>query len=81
MQQQNTRSLESLSWFCHLCGVLSIFIGMTVSLMNLINRDFFHIQSGLFIFASGYALIKISAKITQILNSERANDAPRQFSS
>jgi len=71
MQQQNARSLESLSWFCHLCGVLSVFIGMSVTLMNLINRDFFHIQSGLFIFASGYALIKISTKIMLIVNSER----------
>jgi hypothetical protein len=71
MQQQNARSLESLSWICHLCGLLSVFIGMTVTLMNLMNRDFFHIQSGLFIFISGYALTKISKKIDFIVNSER----------
>jgi uncharacterized membrane protein HdeD (DUF308 family) len=71
MQQHNRQSLESLSWFCHLCGIFSIFIGITITFMNALNKDFLQIQSGIYIFASGYALVKISTKITNILNSER----------
>ena len=71
MQQNNLRSLESLSWVCHLCGIFSVFIGLTLTFMNLINKDFFQIQSSLYIFATGYALVKLSNRISSIVNSER----------
>ncbi|MEW5895324.1 MAG: hypothetical protein AB1650_06175 [Candidatus Omnitrophota bacterium] len=71
MEQKNIKSLESLSWFCHLCGLFSVFIGITVTFMNLLNKDFLQIQAGIYIFASGYALFKISEKISRIVNSER----------
>jgi len=72
MHRHNANALESLSWFCHLCGLFSVFIGMTVTLLNFLDKDFMHIQSGIYIFVTGYALVKISKKISNILNSERA---------
>lgn len=71
MYQANRNDLESLSWFCHLCGMFSVFIGLSVSLMNLLNKNWINMQASLYILATGYALVKISTKITKILNSER----------
>jgi len=71
MQQKNRQTLESLSWFCHLCGMFSVFIGLAVTLMNLMNKNFSNMQTSLYILATGYALVKISAKLSDILNSER----------
>ena len=70
MKTDNAKSLESLSLFCHYCGVFSVFIGVVVAFMDLLNGDFGHIQIGIFLFAVGYALTKISSRITQILLSE-----------
>ena len=73
MQQKNRQTLESLSWFCHLCGIFSVFIGLSVSLMNLLNKDFSHMQASLYILATGYALVKISSRLSSILMSERVD--------
>ena len=70
MQRHNRQSLESLSWSCHLCGMFSVFIGLSVTLMNLLNKHWGNMQASLYILATGYALVKISSKITTILNSE-----------
>ena len=72
MKKENAKSLESLSLFCHYCGVFSVFIGMVVAFVDLLNGDFGHIQVGIFLFAVGYALVKISSRITQILFSEES---------
>ena len=70
MKAENGKSLESLSLFCHYCGIFSVFIGAVVGLMDLLKGDFGHIQVGIFLFAVGYALVKISSRITEILISE-----------
>ena len=70
MKHENTKSLESLSLFCHYCGMFSIFIGLVITFMDVLNGDFGHIQVGIFLFAVGYALVKISARLTEILVSE-----------
>lgn len=73
MQQQNRKSLESLSWTCHLCGMFSVFIGLSLSLFNFLNKNWMNIQASLYILATGYALIKISNKLEKILYSEPLN--------
>ena len=70
MQQQNRKSLESLSWSCHLCGMFSVFIGLSLTLLNLIGKNWMNMQASLYILATGYALVKISSKIERILRSE-----------
>lgn len=70
MQQHNKQSLESLSWSCHLCGMFSVFIGILITVMNVLNKEWTQVQAGLYIFATGYALVKISSKIAKIINSE-----------
>ena len=57
--------------FCHLGGLFSVFLGIIVIFIDLLNNDLTHIQVGLYIFVSGYALVKIAAKISDILISER----------
>ena len=70
MKAENRKSLESLNGCCFLCGIFSVFVGLVVVFMNFLNKDFAHIQIGFFVFAIGYALVKISSRITDILNSE-----------
>ena len=70
MKAENGKSLESLSLFCHYSGVFSVFIGIMVTFMDVLKGDFGHIQIGIFLFAVGYALVKISSRITEILISE-----------
>ena len=70
MKQENVKSLESLSLFCHYCGIFTVFIGAVITFMDVLKGDFGHIQVGIFLFAVGYALVKISSRITEILISE-----------
>jgi hypothetical protein len=70
MKQENAKSLESLSLFCHYCGIFTVFIGVLITFMDVMNGDFGHIQVGIFLFAVGYALVKISSRISEILLSE-----------
>lgn len=70
MKIENGQSLESLSLFCHYCGIFSVFIGMVVAFMDILRGDYGHIQVGIFLFVVGYALVKISSRITEILISE-----------
>ncbi|MDP2654000.1 MAG: hypothetical protein Q8Q08_08215 [Candidatus Omnitrophota bacterium] len=71
MKQENMRSLESLSAVCHYCGVFSVFIGSVVIFMDFLRKDFEHIQTGIFQFAIGYALVKVSSRIAMIVMSEK----------
>lgn len=71
MKAENAKTLESLGLFCHLCGLFSVFLGLVVAFIDLLNGDFKHIHMGLYIFMTGYALVKISSKISQILMAER----------
>jgi hypothetical protein len=73
MKIENIKSLERLSLFCHFSGLFSVFIGLAVAFMDLLNRDVRHVQVGIYVFITGYALAKISAKISSILLSESQN--------
>lgn len=70
MKQENIKILENLSLFCHFSGIITVFLGLVVILMDLSNKDFGHIQIGFFVFVSGYAFVKISSKISGVLHSE-----------
>ena len=50
--------------------VFIIAVGVVIAFMDFLKRDFAHIQVGIFLFAVGYALVKISSRITEILISE-----------
>ena len=71
MKEENRYSLERLSIFCHIGGVITVFLGALVILMDLLNGDFRHIQVGIFICVTGYALVKISSRIENILLKEK----------
>ena len=70
MKAENGKSLESLSLFSHYCGMFSSFIGLVIVLMDILNGDYTHIQVGIFLSAVGYAQVKISSRLTEILLSE-----------
>ena len=70
MKQKNKKSLETLSLACQFCGLLVIFLGIMIVLFILTDQGVGFIQIGLFITIVGYAFVKISARISEILNSE-----------
>jgi len=71
MKEKNVKTLESLSLFCHLSGIITVFLGIIIILMDLANNDFTHIQIGFFVLVTGYAFVKISSKLSMILYSEK----------
>lgn len=71
MKFENTRSLEYLSLYGHISGLITIFLGIIVIVMDILNSDFRHIQVGIFICVVGYAFVKIAEKSEIILLSER----------
>ena len=77
MKKENVKSLENLSLFCHFCGLANIFLGILTILLEVTKRGIAYIQAGLFIFAMGYALVKISEKINDIVRDEESNVSSR----
>lgn len=75
MKTENLKSLESLSLFCHLSGLFTVFIGIVVIFMNALNSEWRYVQVGIYIFATGYASVKISSKISQVVVDETQNNA------
>jgi len=73
MKLENAKSLESLSLFCHLSGLFTVFIGIVMIFMNALNGEWRLAQVGLYIFATGYALTKISSKVSQVVVDETQN--------
>ena len=73
MKSENVKTLESLSLFCHLSGIITVFLGIVVILMDLVNSDFKHIQAGFFILVTGYAFVKIAAKLSGVYQSEQTH--------
>lgn len=71
MRSENIKTLESLSLFCHVSGIITVFLGSIVILMDLANNDFGHIQVGFFILVTGYAFVKISSQLSTVLFSEQ----------
>lgn len=71
MKPQNIQAFQRLSAFCRYSGIMSIFLGMLVVFLDVVNKDWIHMQVGLFIFASGYALFRTGKRISAILFDER----------
>ena len=71
MRFESTKSLEYLSLYGHISGLITIFLGIIVVAMDLLNNDFHHIQVGIFICVVGYAFVKIAEKSETILLTER----------
>jgi len=71
MKPENIEILENLSLFCHVSGIITVFLGIIIILMDLAGSNFMHIQAGFFILVTGYAFVKISTKLSVILHSER----------
>ena len=78
MKTKNIRSLESLGFFCHLCGLGCIVLGLLVVFMDIMNRNVMNIQIGILIVAIGYAFVKIAFKINLILNEEKRTETSSQ---
>ena len=71
MERRDISSMESLSLFCHFAGLFSVFIGLVLGFMNILNGDMKNIPMAIYIFFSGYANVKISSKLSDITNQER----------
>ncbi len=71
MKFESTKSLEYLSLYGHISGLITIFLGIIVIVMDILNSDYHHIQVGIFICVVGYAFVKIAEKSEIILLSER----------
>ncbi|VAW13726.1 hypothetical protein MNBD_BACTEROID05-125 [hydrothermal vent metagenome] len=72
MKARNIKALESLSFMSHLSGLLTVMLGIVVTFINVIDQNLGQIHVGIFIFASGYAFMKISSRITQIILDEKS---------
>lgn len=73
MKEKNIEAIQNLSLFCHVSGIITVFLGLVVIFMDLINKDFGHVQVGIFILTVGYAFMKISSKIMAIVTDEQSN--------
>ena len=78
MKTKNIRALESLSFFCHLCGLGCIILGLLIVFMDIVNHNYMNIQTGILIIAIGYAFVKIASKINLILNEEKRTETTSQ---
>ncbi len=73
MHAKNLSSLESLSLACHLTGLLNTFLGLVTSFLLLLRGDIRHVPFGIYIFITGYAMVKISQKISGIIIAESSH--------
>jgi len=83
MQKENVKVMENLSLYSHFGGMFSVFVGLVVVFIDFLNGDFAHIQVGIYIFVTGYAFVKVSQRLTQVLIDERyweQNPPPTPFS-
>jgi len=71
MQENHIKSLENISAFCYFCGIIPIFLGILVVFMDILQGAMDHMLVGLFVFISGYANVKISMRISDILDAEK----------
>ena len=71
MKDNNVRALSKLSGFCKYSGLMSTFLGIVIVFIDLINKDWIHMQIGLFVFICGYSFVKIGVKISSVLFDER----------
>ncbi len=71
MKFKNIKKLERLGIFTLGGGMINILLGILIVFVDVTRQDFKHIQVGIFIFAIGYALIKIGAQLSQIAAEEK----------
>lgn len=71
MKDVNIKVLENLSLFCHISGIITVYLGILVIFLDLFDKDFAHIQIGIFILVTGYAFVKISTKLSIVLSIEK----------
>ncbi|MBN1870459.1 MAG: hypothetical protein JW847_07800 [Candidatus Omnitrophica bacterium] len=70
MRSKNVKTLENLSLFCHFSGIITVFLGIVVVLLDLNNKDYGHIQIGFFVLTVGYAFVKIASKVMRVVCEE-----------
>ena len=70
MKTKNVKAFEKLSKYSYYCGIIPIFLGLVVIFVDVVKQDMNHLMVGVFIFISGYAFVKISQKLRQVLESE-----------
>lgn len=66
--------MEYLALYAQISGLITIFLGIVVISMDLVNQDFRHVQVGIFICVTGYAFVKIAEKSVFILKDENKNN-------
>lgn len=71
MKEKNIKELRKLSMFCQYSGLIFIFLGIVVIFVDFINHNRMHLQTGFFIFMSGYTFHKTGQKVSKILFDER----------
>ncbi len=71
MKFKNIIKLERLGIFTLGGGLINMLLGCLVTVVNLMEKDFKHIQVGIFIFAIGYALTKIGQQLSLIASEEK----------
>jgi len=71
MQAENRVALERLSTICDICGFFSILIGFIIIVLDLLENNYFHLQVGIYVFVSGYGMVKTSHQLARVLVTER----------
>ena len=71
MKEENVKALESLSKTAYRSGILPVFLGILILFIGVVNKETSTTLTGLFVFIVGYAFIKISSKISNVLKSEK----------
>ncbi len=79
MRAENRVSLERLSTICDICGFFSVLIGFIIIVIDLLEQNYLHVQVGIYVFVTGYGMVKSSHRIAKVLITERdemGNTAP-----
>ena len=71
MKFKNIRKLERLGIFTYIGGLICTLLGLLVAVIHLLEKDFKHIQVGLFILAIGYAFVKTGRQLSEIAAEEK----------
>ncbi|MBZ0165839.1 MAG: hypothetical protein K8I00_03460 [Candidatus Omnitrophica bacterium] len=71
MKFKNIRKLERLGIFTYIGGLICTLLGILVAGIHLMEKDFKHIQVGIFILAIGYAFVKTGRQLSEIAAEEK----------
>mgnify|MGYP003395073128 CR=1 FL=1 len=71
MEHRNYQALDSISTYCYYCGIIPLFLGILIVFADVIDGEFDHIIIGIFMSITGYAQVKISAKLDGVLKEEK----------